>query len=71
MKVWVIKFLLQRCLGVSYFNLQAVAIDVGALDSNVMNEHLAFLIMACSQLFLFHLISKVFGVLLFARQLSL
>ena len=36
-----------------------------------MIEHSAFLIMACSEIFLFHLISQVFGVSLFARHLGL
>ena len=36
-----------------------------------MSEHSAFFIMACSNLFPFHLIYKVFGVSLFARYLRL
>ena len=62
-EVWVIKFWLQRCLGVSYFSLEVVDLDIGTLDSIVD----AFLIMACSNSFPFHLICKYFGVPLFAK----
>ena len=33
----VIKFLLKRCLGVSYFSLKVVELDIGTLDS-IVNE---------------------------------
>ena len=36
-----------------------------------ISEHSAFFIMACSNVFPFHLICKVFGVTLFARHLRL
>ena len=36
-----------------------------------MSEHLAFFIIACSCLLPFHLICKVFGVVIFARYLRL
>ena len=60
--------MLQRCLGVSYFSLEVVDLDILILW---MSECSAFFIIACSNLLPFHLICKVYGVTLFARRLRL
>ena len=64
-------FLLQRCLGVSYFSLQLVYLDICTLDSIVDEGTFSFLYYGLFKCIAFPLDLQSFGVTLFARHLRL